>query len=129
MALYDTTVNFQTFIAAADISAHQFNAVMYAASGRVNVCSNGAAHNYVGVLANKPAAAGRAASVAIEGRYKARAGAAIASYGVPLASNGSGRLIAATSGQIVVGVNLETAAADGQTISVQLARPYRIGPF
>lgn len=129
MALYDSTANFQTFFAAADLSAHQYNAMGYAASGRVNVNSNGLAQNYVGILANKPAAAGRAASVAIAGRFKARAGAAIASYGIPLACNGSGRLITATSGQVVVAYNLDTAAADGNIISVQLQAPYRVGPF
>lgn len=129
MAEYNTTANYQTFTAAADLSAQQYNAVMYAASGQINVCSNGLAQNYVGILANKPDAAGKAASVVVEGSFKARAGAAIASYGIPLACNGSGRLITATSGQVVVGYNTETAAADGNVISVELQKPYRIGPF
>jgi len=129
MAEYNTTANFQTFTATADLSAHQYNAVMYYGSGKVGVASGGAVQNYVGILANKPAAADRAASVAISGRYKARAGAAIASYGIPLASNASGRLVIATSGNIVVGYNVETAAADGNIISVELQSPYRIGPF
>ena len=129
MATYTSDVKIQTHTAAADISAQQFNAVMFVANGYVNVCSNGLSQAYVGILANKPDAAGKAAAVAVEGDYKARAGAAVASYGTPLACNGSGRLITATSGQIVVATALETAAADGNVISVRLQAPYRVGPF
>ena len=129
MAEYKSSVEIQTHTAAADLSAHQYNAVMYVAAGQINVGSASTLHNYVGILANKPEAQGRAASVAVDGDFKARAGAAVASYGVPLTPNGSGRLVLSTSGNIVVATALETAAADGNIISVRLQKPYRIGPY
>ena len=129
MAETNLTADYQTFAAAGDLSVHQYNAVMYYSNGQVGVCSGDNVHNYVGILANAPSAAGRAASVVVAGAFKARAGAAIASYGIPLSSNTSGRVATATSGDIVIGYNIETASADGDIISVQLQRPYRIGPF
>jgi hypothetical protein len=58
-----------TFPAAADLSAKQFYAVNGNQTDGVNVAT--ATKNMTGILQDKPAAAGRAASVAIEGQSKA----------------------------------------------------------
>lgn len=125
----ETSPNLQTevYTAAVDLSAHQYN-IMYISDGaqKINVASEAPRNSIVGVLQNKPAAAGRFASVGYAGRGKVRAGAAISSTGAFLTTNGSGRAIAAGSGDMVIGTALETAAADGDIISVQQMKPFRL---
>jgi len=59
------------------------------------------------------------ADVRIEGISKVVAGAAVA-IGAPVTSNASGRAVTATTGQRGAGVALQTAAANGDLIDVQL---------
>lgn len=127
MAEVNETV-FITLSAAADISAQQYNVVMITTNaGLTNVASNPFAWDAIGVLANQPSAASRSATIAVSGKYKVRAGAAVSSIGYPLTINGSGRAIAATSGSNIFARALETAAGDGNVISVLLQPLQRIG--
>lgn len=126
MAETNLTADYETFTAAGDLSAYQYLAVGYTTNGQVTV-SSGSVYNYVGILANKPEAAGRAASVVTNGRFKATAGAAISSYGLPLKVGAGGYLTLATSGTQVVGRNVETAASSGEVITVDLHRATPVG--
>lgn len=127
MAVHEHDIKTETYLAAGDLSAHQYN-VMRLSDGvnQINVNSNALTNAMLGVLVNKPNAAGRHATVAYGGRYKVRAGAAISSAGLFLTTNGSGRAIAAASGQVVFGKAIEIAAADGDLITVQLMDPWRL---
>lgn len=127
MAETNLNADYETHTAAADLSANIYNAVAFVALGRVAVASGNLGHTYAGILANAPAAAGRAASVVTQGRFKAVAGAAVASIGVPLTYNTSGRVIVAASASVVIGKALEAASADGDIISVDLNKPWRLG--
>lgn len=64
-----------TFPAGEDLSAQQFNPVMLNAAGEVITATQGAL--CVGILQNKPAAAGAAAQVMVHGISKANSGAII----------------------------------------------------
>lgn len=106
-------------VADADLSPNQFQVVRVTAAGKCNVASQNSVYRACGVLQNNPTS-GRAATVAVVGETKAMAGAAIANVGVPISHNGSGRVIAATSGLAVIGFNLEAAGADGDIIRMLL---------
>lgn len=126
MAETNLTADYETFTAAADLSAYQYLAVGYTTNGQVTV-NSGATYNYVGILANKPEAQGRAASVVVQGRFKAVAGAAIASYNIPLKVGAGGYLTIATSGTPIVGRNVELASSSGNIITVDLQKATPIG--
>ena len=100
--------------AAADYSAKQYFLVT-AAAGVATLAGDGA--NAVGILQNDPAAVGRAAVVAIGGRTKASAAAAIAA-GSRFASDANGQLVIAASNDYVLGVVDEAATAADDIISV-----------
>lgn len=113
--------------AGADLSAAQYHVVRISDGvDQVNIASLDTHSSMIGVLLNKPAASGRGASVAQSGKGKVVAGAAVSSTGLFLTCNGSGRAIAATSGDMCFGRNLETAAADGDVISAMLMTPFRL---
>lgn len=114
-----------TFSAAADLSNFQYRAVRMTGAQQVNVASLNTAKTAVGILLNKPQAAGRAADVAIGGVTKAYAGAAVTAADL-LTHDASGYVITATSGTMVLGRALETAGAIGDAISVIL-HPYFSG--
>jgi len=127
MAEISPNIVTQTFLAAGDLSAHQYNIMRISDANTVNVCSLATTVQMVGVLANQPAAAGRHASVVTDGeRYKVRAGAAISSAGLFLTCNGSGRAIAAASNDVVFGRSLDIATADGDIISYMPNKPFRL---
>lgn len=107
--LYETI----TLAAAADLSGKQFHAVRLSAADTCNLASQAADQNVVGILLNKPAAVGRAATVVTRGEIKACAGAAITA-GDFVTTNGSGRLTAARSGDMVLGRAITAGPADGQ---------------
>jgi hypothetical protein len=113
--------DFQTFEAGADISASQFRFMAYASDGQIDpVGTAGAAA--VGVLYNLPAAAGRAAQVAVRGKVKVVAGAAI-TRGAKVSSDNVGRAITAVSTHHVLGTALQAAGAAGEVIEVELGSP------
>lgn len=66
-----------TLEALADLSGKQYHIMRVAGAGQCNLASEAVDQNVVGILQNKPAASGRAASVAVSGETKAVAGAAI----------------------------------------------------
>lgn len=103
-----------TLIAGADLSAKQFFFVSVAADGQIDPTGNGAIAE--GVLQNAPAAAGRAAEVAIGGIVKVECGGTV-TRGGPVASDASGNAVDAASGDIILGTALETGA-DGQVIEI-----------
>lgn len=103
--------------AGADLSSLQFHAVKVAADGDVEAC--GAGEHACGILQNKPVA-NEACEIEFDGISKAVAGAAVANAGTKLMSNASSRLIAATSTNHVVAVNLTPAGADGDVFSVKV---------
>lgn len=72
-----------------------------------------------GVLLTTADAAGKVVTVATEGRVKVLAGGVI-QPGAPVASNGSGRAVAATTGNVVLGY-AEELAANNQIITVRLS--------
>lgn len=112
-----------SFTAAADLSAHQYKIVKLTAAGTVNLAN--ADNQYSpGVLVNKPQS-GEAAAVARTPGSEVRviAGAAVGSAGIFLASDANGLAIAATSGEMVIGVSLQTAAGSGAVFRAEL------GPF
>jgi hypothetical protein len=104
--------------AAADLSTKQFYFVEATAADTVNAC-NAITDLAIGVLTNKPSAAGQAASVAIGGIAKVVAGAAI-SAGAKVAPMASGKAQTAASTQFPRGVALEAAGADGDIIHILL---------
>jgi hypothetical protein len=104
--------------ASTDLSASQYCFVNINTSGQLALPSNGAA--VIGVLQNKPNAAGIAGAYMVNGVSKVVAGGTIAA-GAQVTTNGSGQAIAATTGLQIHGRSVETASAStGQIISVEL---------
>ena len=103
-----------TLEAGADLSAKQWFFVSVNASGQVVATGDGA--YAVGVLQNDPAAAGRAAEVAIGGIVQVICGGVV-TRGGPVASDANGEAVNAASGDIILGEALETGA-DGSVISM-----------
>ena len=116
-----------TFKAAGDLSgAYRHLVRITDGLETVNIGSLATHSSLIGLLVNKPNAAGRHASVMNTGFERVVAGAAISSVGVYFTTNGSGRAVAATSGQMVAGRILEAAAADGNVVRCQLVVPFRL---
>lgn len=105
-----------TYEAGADLSAKQFFFVSVSSDGQIDPTGDGAVA--IGVLQNKPSAAGQAAQVAISGTTKVECGGDV-TRGGPVASDGSGNAVNAASGDIILGEALETGA-DGKLIAIQL---------
>src|ERR1043165_749737 len=76
-----------------------------------------------GILMNKPAS-GAAAEVVTDGMGKALCGAAIASAGLELTPDATGRLIAAVSTNFVMAISMTTTAAAGERVAVKLVGPH-----
>lgn len=115
----------ETGRAAADLTNQQYHLVRLAAADRtVNVASLDTDSGLWGVLLNKPRA-GEAASVLLLGLGKVTAGAALTANAL-ITTNGSGRAVAATSGDYVIGRALEAAAAAGDVITAEIVRPWRL---
>jgi hypothetical protein len=105
--------------AAGDLSASQHCFLVLDSNGRVAVA--GAAARAFGVLRNKPAGLGHAATVVREGTVKVKAGAALAK-GDLVTTDASGRAVEATTGNPVLGRVLGNATtAANQFTSVELA--------
>ena len=115
---YEEKVESVTLEAGSDLSAGQFHFVLLASDGQVDLVAS-AGGDADGVLYNDPAAAGRAATVAISGIVKVVAGAAVA-VGDKVQSDASGRAITAASGDHVLGKAVSAAGAAGDVISVLL---------
>jgi len=117
---FDNSVQSVSLPAAADLSAAQFKLVTVNSSGNAAVA--GATSLVVGVLQNKPDAAGKAATVAYAGVSKVVAGGSITA-GARVTADANGAAVAAASaGDAVLGVAL-AGAASGDLIPV-LINPY-----
>ena len=117
-----------TFQAAFDFSAAQYVVAAQAGAGIMGLATSATANSSagpVGIVQTKPQS-GENGTVAVMGRSKGVAGAAFG-YGRFLTTNSSGRLIAATSGNWIVGRAREAAGADGDIVSVYAMVPWRGG--
>ncbi|MEM7806281.1 MAG: hypothetical protein AAF545_15330, partial [Pseudomonadota bacterium] len=103
-----------TLEAGADLSAVQFHFVVIDSDAQISAAGNGAAA--VGVLQNKPAAAGRGASVAVGGVTRVECGGTIAA-GADIGSDANGNAVAATTGDTILGVATE-GGASGEIIAM-----------
>lgn len=106
-----------TLEASADLSTHQHKFVVVDASGQAALA--GANVDVVGVLQNKPAAAGRAAEIMVSGISKVIAGAAV-TQGSRVRSDASGLAIDAAATFKAVGFALDAAAGANEVIRVLL---------
>ena len=111
---YNESQTCVTLEAGQDLSAKQFFFVSIAADGQVDPTGDGLHAD--GVLQNDPAAAGRAAEVAILGITKVVCGGVVTAGG-PVASDAAGEAVDAASGDVILGTALETGA-DGEVISI-----------
>ena len=96
----------------------QFTFVSLAADGQVDNTSANARTDGVALMA--AVGANEAITVAYDGRVTVQAGGTI-TRGAAVSSNNAGRVIAATTGHVILGY-AEEAAATGQVITVTLAR-------
>lgn len=114
----------RTYTAAADLSGKQYHFIRVSAVGAVNQASEAANLNVRGVLQNKPQS-GEFATIAIRGKTKCYAGAAIAQDAL-VTTNGSGRATTILSGTngVITGRAVTAAGADGDIISIELQDPY-----
>lgn len=103
--------------AGSDLSAAQYHFVSVSADGQVDLTGDGAVA--LGVLQNKPSAAGRAASIQTAGVTKVVTGSGGATRGAPAAADAAGEAVDAATGDIIMGEFLETGAA-GAIVAVAL---------
>lgn len=103
--------------AASDLSTKQYYFVKLNSNGNIELAGNG--DWAYGVLLNKPAAAGRAGTVAIAGVTKVVAGAAIAA-GTDIGIDSSGRAVPTGTSDTVVGIARDAVSNAGELVSVEL---------
>lgn len=101
-----------------DLSTKQYLFMKLSAAQTVDTCA-AITDKSVGVLQNKPAAAGRDATIAIDGTTKVVASGVIA-FGSYVAPTAAGKAQVAVSTQFPRGQALEAAAADGDIIEILL---------
>ena len=100
-----------TLPAAADLSSYQYYAMKVDTSGRAALAT--ADVPIAGILQNKPAAAGRGATIRCFGSTKFKAGTGGVTAADVLRTETGGKLVTAISGEHRVMQALETVAADG----------------
>jgi len=115
----------RTFEAGEDLSSAQFKFVTLESDGQVDL-ADAAGERAIGVLLNKPDAAGKAATVAITGKVMVEAGATVAA-GAQLQTNAAGEAITAAAGDVVMGYALEDAV-DGQIFAMELIQGGNVVP-
>lgn len=115
--------------AATDLSGYQYRIMRFSAAETCNVASNAvsaaAAEAPAGVLQNTPSS-GQAAGIAYGGFTKVMAGAAVTARAF-ITTNGSGKAIAAVSGDMVMGRAVLAAAATDEIISAVIFPAVRGG--
>lgn len=102
-----------------DLSTKQYFFVKLTDSsgvGRAAVTGDG--ESAIGVLQNKPDAAGKSATIGYTGISKVKAGGTITA-GQPVASDANGEAVTAATGDIVLGTAMRSGV-DGDTIPVLL---------
>lgn len=110
-----------TLPAGADLTTKQYTAVVANSSGAA--ASAGAAAYVVGILQNEPNT-GQPATIVYNGVSKAVCGGSVTA-GAKVTTDAAGKMVAATTGQAVVGVALASGAS-GEVIPV-LVRPVALG--
>ena len=116
----ESTLTSLSIPAAGDLSSSQYRVVDINASGSAALVSTAGGKN-VGILQNKPTAAGRAAAVAISGVSRIVLGGTVAA-GAEVISDVNGAGIAQSSaGQFVIGTALRGGSA-GQIGEVLIKR-------
>ncbi len=115
----------RTSDAVADLRTNQYDLLRATAANGVNVASNAGlgAANIVGVLKNKPNS-GQSATIVWMGETKVRAGEALTVH-EPFTTNNSGRAASIASGNMIVGLALEAAGADGEFIRALVSPAYQ----
>jgi hypothetical protein len=104
---FDQIKHSVTLEAAADLSTKQYHAVSVNSSGKAALCD---ADDYVaGILQNNPGS-GRAATVTYNGVSKVKLGGTVAA-GARVTVNASGQIVAATTGDSVLGIALAGGAS------------------
>ena len=120
-AAYEIPVLQYSLVAGADLSAKQFYGVTIDSNGQAVVAGVGTV--IAGVLQNKPVSGGEAAIMAL-GITKMSAGGALATPGVNVGVDSTGRVKAITlgagSGTSMIGILLTAAGAAGDLVSVLL---------
>lgn len=111
-----------TLEAGQDLSADQYKLVTLAIDGQVDVTGAARTNRPIGILQNKPDAAGKAAELVISGVSKAIAGEAIEEGELVSASSAvAGRVDDAdTATDVIIGMALTPAAVAGTIISILL---------
>lgn len=102
-----------------DLSSSKYCCVSLASDNQLDLAVTNTI-NALGVLTDDVAdgsATAKPVSVAISGVCKVVAGAACAA-GLPVMVTTGGKVIAATTGKHIIGITLETAAADGDIVSM-----------
>jgi len=107
--------------ASGDLSSSQYHAMVVNASGQLAAASATGAMD--GLLQNKPDAAGDAATLGIDGVSKAVVGASVTA-GDDLAVGSGGKLITATTGDVVVARALADGSGDGSVVAVLITRQH-----
>jgi hypothetical protein len=119
MAFENPKVKVEGLQAAADLSTHQYKFVKVTAAEQVNIATV-LGEAVLGVLQNKPDAAGRAAEVAISGSVtKVLSNAAIAA-GARVTAAANAKATTALSTHNAAGIALNASSAGDQLISVLL---------
>jgi hypothetical protein len=116
---YEIPLGKHSVEAGQDLSAMQFYFMSVAADGQVD--PTGAGEASVGVLQNKPDAAGKAAELTTLLISKVVAGEAIA-IGASVASDASGKARTAIAGDTIQGIAMTASGADGNVMSVLLGQ-------
>jgi hypothetical protein len=80
----------------------------------------------VGVLQNKPQVVGQAATVAIRGISQCIAGTNNIAAGAELTVDSTGRVIAAATTNLVIGIALQPSSVVGEQIAVLLRPGYKV---
>ena len=106
----------RTYVSGSAIT--QFRFVTLASDGQVDHTGDGVRADGVALMA--AAGAGEAITVAYDGRVTVEAEGTI-NRGAAVASDASGKAVAAAAGDIILGTALE-AAADGQIITIDIRR-------
>lgn len=116
--------NTESISLTASAAIAQYRFVSVGANGRI--AQSGAGVDPHAVSAEAATAAGQVINVfELSGKVEVEAGAAVTA-GVEVASDATGRAVAATSGNEVGGVALESASAAGERITVLMSK--RSGP-
>ena len=106
----------RSFIAGADLSGNKYHVVKFGTNDE-EVILAGAGEGF-GILMNSPKAGETAEVAMIGGGAQVHSGAAFG-RGVELASNASGKLVAAAAGNRVIGLSIKAASAADEYVEIE----------